>query len=53
MKIIAFSIRRPVTIAMIFLATVVFGTVALNRLNIRLLPEISYPTLRKTPVAAD
>jgi HAE1 family hydrophobic/amphiphilic exporter-1 len=45
MKIIDFSIRRPVTIAMIFLATVVFGLVALNRLNIRLLPEISYPTL--------
>ena len=45
MKIIDFSIRRPVTIAMIFVATVVFGFVALNRLNIRLLPEISYPTL--------
>ena len=30
---------------MIFLATVVFGIVALNRLSLKLLPEISYPTL--------
>jgi HAE1 family hydrophobic/amphiphilic exporter-1 len=45
LKIIEFSIRRPVTIAMIFLATVVFGLVALNRLNVKLLPDISYPTL--------
>jgi HAE1 family hydrophobic/amphiphilic exporter-1 len=45
LKLIDFSIRRPVTIAMIFLATVVFGIVALNRLSLKLLPEISYPTL--------
>ena len=45
MKIIDFSIRRPVTITMIFLATVVFGFVSLGRLNLKLLPEISYPTL--------
>ncbi len=45
MNIIDFSIRRPVTIAMIFLATVVFGIVALNRLSLKLLPDISYPTL--------
>ena len=45
MKIVDFSIRRPVTITMIFLATVVFGLVALGRLDLRLLPEISYPTL--------
>lgn len=30
---------------MIFLATVVFGFVSLSRLDLRLLPEISYPTL--------
>jgi HAE1 family hydrophobic/amphiphilic exporter-1 len=30
---------------MIFLATVVFGFVALSRLHLKLLPEISYPTL--------
>ena len=45
MNIIDFSIRRPVTIAMIFVATVIFGFVSLNRLNLKLLPEISYPTL--------
>lgn len=45
MKIIDFSIKRPVTITMIFLATVVFGFVSLGRLDLRLLPEISYPTL--------
>ena len=45
MNITEFSIRRPVTITMIFLATVVFGLVSLGRLNLRLLPEISYPTL--------
>jgi HAE1 family hydrophobic/amphiphilic exporter-1 len=45
LNIIDFSIRRPVTIAMIFVATVVFGFVALSRLSLKLLPEISYPTL--------
>lgn len=45
MKIIRFSIGRPVTIAMIFIAAVVFGLVSLDRLDVKLLPEISYPTL--------
>jgi HAE1 family hydrophobic/amphiphilic exporter-1 len=45
LKIIDFSIKRPVTITMIFLATVVFGFVSLGRLNLKLLPDISYPTL--------
>ncbi|UCH85667.1 MAG: efflux RND transporter permease subunit [Candidatus Latescibacterota bacterium] len=45
MNIIRFSITRPVTIAMIFIAAVVFGFVSLSRLDLRLLPEISYPTL--------
>ena len=45
MRIVDFSIRRPVTITMIFVATVVFGFVALSRLQLRLLPEISYPSL--------
>jgi len=45
LNIIDFSIRRPVTIAMIFLATVVFGFVALGRLHLKLLPDISYPSL--------
>ncbi len=45
MNIIEFSVRRPVTITMIFVATVLFGFVALDRLSIRLLPEVNYPTL--------
>lgn len=45
MKIISFSIGRPVTITMIFVAAVVFGFVSLDRLDLKLLPEISYPTL--------
>ncbi len=45
MKIIEFSINRPVTIAMIFLAAVIFGLVSLSRLRLQLLPDISYPTL--------
>jgi HAE1 family hydrophobic/amphiphilic exporter-1 len=45
LKIIGFSIGRPVTITMIFIAAVVFGLVSLGRLDLKLLPEISYPTL--------
>jgi len=45
MKIIGFSINRPVTISMIFLAVIIFGLVSLNRLRLQLLPDISYPTL--------
>ena len=45
MNIINFSINRPVTIAMIFLAAVVFGLVSLDRLRLKLLPDISYPSL--------
>jgi HAE1 family hydrophobic/amphiphilic exporter-1 len=44
-KIVNFSVNKPVTIAMIFLAAVVFGFVSLDRLNLKLLPDISYPTL--------
>ncbi|MCI0694426.1 efflux RND transporter permease subunit [candidate division KSB1 bacterium] len=45
MKLVKFSIARPVTITMIFLASVIFGWVAFDRLPINLLPDISYPTL--------
>jgi HAE1 family hydrophobic/amphiphilic exporter-1 len=45
MRIVDFSIRRPVTVTMVFVAVVVFGFVALSRLDLRLLPEISYPSL--------
>ncbi len=45
MKIVKFSISRPVTVTMFMVAAVVFGNVAFNRLPINLLPDISYPTL--------
>jgi len=45
MKIIDVSIRRKVTIAMFTLGVLLFGMVSLSRLNVNLLPELSYPTL--------
>jgi len=40
-----FAIRRRVTIAMATLAVALFGAVALGRLDVNLLPDLSYPTL--------
>ncbi|MCH8956119.1 efflux RND transporter permease subunit, partial [candidate division KSB1 bacterium] len=45
MKIIDFSIRRRVTISMVTLAIVIFGFVAFDRLEVTLLPDLTYPTL--------
>lgn len=45
MKIIDFSIRRKVTIAMFTVGIILFGMVSLSRLNVNLLPDLSYPTL--------
>ncbi len=45
MKIIRFAVTHPVTVWMITLASVVFGLTALGRLDMRLLPEIRYPSL--------
>lgn len=45
MKIVQFSIRRPVTVTMLFVAIAVFGVVSYDQLALNLLPEISYPTL--------
>ncbi len=45
MKIIELSIRRKVTIAMFTVGILLFGIVSLSRLNVNLLPELSYPTL--------
>ncbi|MBM3317314.1 MAG: efflux RND transporter permease subunit, partial [Candidatus Eisenbacteria bacterium] len=39
------SMKRPVTVTMVTLAVVIFGLVALARLPLNLLPDISYPTL--------
>lgn len=45
MKIIDFSVRRKVTVAMFTIGIILFGFVSLSRLKINLLPELSYPTL--------
>ncbi len=45
MKIIGFSIGRPVTIIMLMTAMLLFGSIAFSRLPINLLPDITYPTL--------
>ncbi len=45
MKLIEFSLRRRVTVAMCAIAMVLFGIVAFGRLRVALLPELSYPTI--------
>ncbi len=45
MKIIEFSIRRPVTISMVAVAVIIFGLVSAYRLPISLLPTITYPAI--------
>ncbi len=39
------AIRRPVTMAMLFLTLIVFGVRSYQNLSINLMPDISYPTL--------
>lgn len=39
------SIRRPVTMAMVFLGAVVFGMKSYQQLALNLMPDLSYPTL--------
>ncbi|MGH8481984.1 MAG: efflux RND transporter permease subunit, partial [Nevskiaceae bacterium] len=45
MGIIELSTRRPVAIAMLTIAVLLFGFVSLSRLEVTLLPNLSYPTL--------
>ncbi len=45
MKAIRFAVTHPVTVWMATVAAVVFGLVALGRLDMRLLPEIRYPSV--------
>ena len=45
MKIVEFATRRRVTVLMLTVAIVLFGFVSLSRLNLNLLPDLSYPTL--------
>ena len=45
MKIVEFSLKRPVTIIMLMVSLVMFGKISFDRLPINLLPDISYPTI--------
>nr|HPQ41353.1 efflux RND transporter permease subunit [bacterium] len=45
MSIAAFSIKRRITILMAAFGVLVFGGFSLNRLELKLLPEINYPAL--------
>ncbi len=45
MNISSFSVRRPVTVAMIFLALALFGGVMYFRLPVELMPNVSYKTI--------
>ena len=45
MWIVEKATARPVTVTMLFVATAMFGLVSLSRLNVNLLPDLSYPTL--------
>ncbi len=45
MKIVKFSINRPVSISMFTVAAIIFGFISYTKLNLNLLPKISYPTL--------
>jgi len=45
MKLVKFSINRPVSVIMFTAAAVIFGFISYSKLNLNLLPNISYPTL--------
>lgn len=43
--LVEFSTRRRVTVAMVWITMLLFGTLALRSLKVNLLPDLSYPTL--------
>ena len=45
MSIATLAVKRPVTIAMVTLAVILFGFVALGRIPVTLLPDLAYPSL--------
>ena len=45
MKLVEFSTRRRVTVAMLMVAIIAFGGVGFSRLSVNLLPDITYPTI--------
>jgi hydrophobic/amphiphilic exporter-1 (mainly G- bacteria), HAE1 family len=44
-KLVDLSVTRPVAVTMTFLAVMVFGVVSYSRLQLDLLPDLSFPTL--------
>ncbi len=47
------SVQRPIAVAMATIALVTFGVLAYGRLPVRLLPDVSYPTLTIETVYPD
>ena len=45
MRVVDFSVARPVAVSMAFIAVIVFGMVSYSRLPMDLLPDISFPTI--------
>ena len=45
MSLVALATRRRVTVAMATIAVLLFGVVALSRLNVNLLPDLAHPAL--------
>src|SRR5690554_4575715 len=45
MSLVKLAVKRPVTIAMLTLAVLLFGMVSLGRIPVTLLPDLAYPTL--------
>jgi HAE1 family hydrophobic/amphiphilic exporter-1 len=52
-RLIAGTVVRPVTTTMVTIAVLVFGLVALTRLPVELLPDLSYPTITVRTTHAD
>ena len=44
-RLIEIATERRVTVVMLMVAVGLFGMVSLSRLNLNLLPDVSYPTL--------
>jgi HAE1 family hydrophobic/amphiphilic exporter-1 len=45
LRIVDFSVRKPVTVVMATVALVIFGLIAFSNLAVNLLPDITFPTL--------
>ena len=43
MNLPSFAIKRPVTTLMMFLLILVLGVVSITRINVELLPEMTFP----------